>query len=298
MKSAPFDYVAPGTIEEAVSALASGGEEAKVLAGGQSLVPLLALRFAQPTLLVDLNRIPELAYVRPADDGGLVIGSMTRTHELEVNLLVAERLPLAAEAAPLIAHRQIRNRGTIGGSISYAHPAAELPAVALALGATLVARSPRGERAIPASEFFRTYFTTALAPDEVLTEIRFPAPRPRTGWAALEVSRRSGDLALVGVAATVTIEDGACADARVVLFGVGDAPVAIAGVADALRGQAVTAERARDAGAVASASIEPASDIHASGDYRKRVAAVLTRRALLRAAERGACGSIRPVRLS
>lgn len=286
MKSAPFDYVAPTSLDEAISALSAGGEEAKILAGGQSLVPLLALRFAQPALLVDLNRVEGLSYVKVAKDGGLSIGSMTRIHELEINPCFAERAPLVSEAAPLISHRQIRNRSTIGGSIAHADPAAELPAVARALGATLVARSPRGERAIPASEFFRTYFTTALAPDEVLTEIRLPAPRPRTGAAILEVSRRRGDFALVGAAATVSLEGEACSDANVVLFGVADRPVVVA--LGGLRRLSVTAERAREAGDFASASIEPGSDIHASAAYRKRVAAVLTRRALLSAAERAA----------
>lgn len=286
MKAAPFEYAAPASIDAAVAALAAAGDEAKVLAGGQSLVPLLALRFAQPTLLVDLNRIRELAFVRASADGGLSIGSMTRIQDLGVNPLVAARAPLAADAVPFISHRQIRNRSTIGGSLSHADPAAELPAVVLGLGATLVARSPRGERAIPASQFFRTYFTTALAPDEILTEVRLPPPAPRTGSAVLEMARRRGDFALVGVAATVTLAGGACAQASVVLFGVADRPVAVA--LDALRGTPITVERAREAGERASTGIEPRSDIHASGAYRKRVTAVLVRRALLAAAERAA----------
>ncbi|MCC6222978.1 MAG: xanthine dehydrogenase family protein subunit M [Thermoleophilia bacterium] len=288
MKPAPFDHVAPGSIDEAVSALASGGDDAKILAGGQSLVPLLSLRFAQPSLLVDLNRVSELAYVRPADDGGLAIGAMTRTHQLEVDPIVAERIPLAAEAAPLISHRQIRNRGTIGGSIAHADPSAELPAVALALGATLVSRSPRGERQTAAADFFRGYFTTALEADEILTEVRFPPARPGTGSAVLEVSRRAGDFALVGAAATVTLDDGACASASVVVFGVADRPVAVPAAAEVLRGGPVTAESARAAGAAVCAAVEPGSDIHATGAYRKQVAGVLARRALGIAAGRAA----------
>jgi len=286
VKAAPFDYVAPTSLEEAVSALAAGGPEAKLLAGGQSLVPLLALRIAQPALLVDLNRVQGLAYVRAAADGGLAIGSMTRIQALADNPHVTARAPLVAEAVPLISHRQIRNRSTIVGSLAHADPAAELPAVVRALGATLIARSPRGERAIAAAEFFRTHLTTALASDEVLAEIRLPPPRPRTGAAILEVSRRRGDFALAGAAATVGLERGTCANAGVVLFGVADRPVAIS--LDGLRGVSLSFERAREAGAHAAASIEPGSDIHASGAYRRRVAAVLTRRALLVAAERAA----------
>jgi CO/xanthine dehydrogenase FAD-binding subunit len=285
VKPAPFEYVAPTSVEEAIAALAQADDEAKVLAGGQSLVPLLAFRFAQPALLVDLNRIPELAYVRELPDGGVAIGAMTRTHELEVSPVLAARWPLAVAAAPYIGHRQIRNRGTIGGSIAHADPAAELPAVALATGATLVVRGPRGEREIPAREFFLGYFTTALEPDEVLVEIRVPAPAPRTGAAFVEVSRRHGDFALVGAAAQVTLNGAGVADARVTLVGVADRPVEVA-AAEILRGGPVTEATAREVGEEASAGIEPSSDLHASGAYRKEVAAVVVRRALLAAAER------------
>jgi CO/xanthine dehydrogenase FAD-binding subunit len=284
MKPPLFDYSAPKSVADAVSALAAGGDEAKVLAGGQSLVPLLAFRFAQPSLLVDLNGIRELADVRETDDGGVAIGAMTRTHQLEVSPLLAERWPLAVAAAPSIGHRQIRNRGTIGGSIAHADPAAELPAVALASGVTLVARSPRGTREIAARDFFLGYFTTALEPDEILVELRVPPPAPATGAALVEVSRRHGDFALVGAAAQVTLDGGRCADARVALVGVADRPVEVA--ADALRGAAVTAESAGEVGAEASAAIDPTSDLHASGAYRKQVASVVVRRALLEAAAR------------
>ena len=285
MKSAQFDYVAPESLDEAVSALVEGGDEAKVLAGGQSLVPLLAFRFAQPALLVDLNRVAGLAGVNETDDG-LVIGAMTRTHQLEVSPSIAARWPLAAAAAPFIGHRQIRNRGTIGGSIAHADPAAELPSVAVASGVTLVATGPRGTREIPASEFFLTYFTTALEPDEILTEIRVPAPAPRTGVAFTEVARRHGDFALVGVAVAVTVNGGGCTDARVVVLGVGDTPVEVPAAAEILRGNPVTEEAAREAGAAAAEAIDPSSDLHASAAYRKEVAAVVTRRALLEAAGR------------
>lgn len=288
MKPPIFDYVAPTTVAEAVGALAEGGDDAKVLAGGQSLVPLLAFRVIAPSLLVDLNRIPELAYVRPTDGGGVAIGAMTRTRELEESPLLAERWPLAAVAAPMIGHRQIRNRGTIGGSIAHNDPAAELAAVALATNATLVARGREGERTIPAAEFFRTFFTTALAWDEILTEIRVPAPVPKTGTAFVEVARRHGDLALVGAAVTVTLDGDAVADACVVLMGVGDGPVPVPAAAEILRGNELTEARAREASEEASAAIDPVSDLHASAIYRKEVAAVVTRRALLEAAGRAA----------
>jgi carbon-monoxide dehydrogenase medium subunit len=288
VKPPKFDYTAPASLDDAVSALAAGGEGAKVLAGGQSHVPLLAIRFAQPSLLVDLNRIPELAYVREGADGVLEIGAMTRTHELEVSPLLARGWPLAVAAAPFIGHRQIRNRGTIGGSIAHADPAAELPAVAIATGARLVATSARGSRDLAAADFFHTYFTTALEPDEILTQIRIPRPAPRTGVGFVEVARRHGDFALVGAAATVTLNGDGCADARVALVGVGDAPVEVAAAGEILRGSAVTEETAREVGAEASAAIDPGSDLHASAGYRKRVAAVVTRRALLQAAERAA----------
>jgi CO/xanthine dehydrogenase FAD-binding subunit len=226
--------------------------------------------------------------VRETDDGGVAIGAMTRTHELEVAPLLAARWPLAAAAAPYIGHRQIRNRGTIGGSIAHADPAAELPAVALASRVTLVARGPRGSREIAAADFFQTYFTTSLEFDEILTEIRIPPPAPRFGAAFVEVSRRHGDFALVGAAATVTLDGAGCADARVALVGVADTPVDVPGAAEILRGKAVTEETAREVGAEASAAIDPGSDLHASGSYRKQVAAVVTRRALLQAAERAA----------
>jgi CO/xanthine dehydrogenase FAD-binding subunit len=282
VKPPKFDYVAAGSVDEALSALADGGDEAKVLAGGQSLMPLLAFRFAQPTLLVDLNRVPELAYVRETGDG-LAVGAMTRTHQLEVSSEVAARWPLAA-APPFIGHPQIPHRGTGGGSTAPADPAAELPAVALASRATLVARSARGDREIPAAEFFVTYFTTALEPDEILAEIRVPAPPKRTGVAFIEVARRHGDFALVGVAATVTLNGDGVADASVVVLGVGDRPVAVPAAAEVLRGSPVSEESAREAGDAASAAIDPSGDLHASAVYRKEVAAVLTRRALLEAA--------------
>ncbi len=287
MKAAPFDYVAPASLDEAVAVLAGAEGEAKVLAGGQSLVPVLAFRLARPGLLVDLNRIPGLSYVRELEGGGLAIGAMTRTHELEVSPLVAGRWPLARAAAPHIGHRQIRNRGTVGGSIAHADPAAELPAVALASDALLTVRGPHGERTIPAGEFFVSVFTTVLEPGEVLTEIRVPAAAPGTGSAFVEVSRRHGDFALAGAAATVTLDGGVCTGAALVLIGVGATPIAVP-VAGALLGAGVGEAEAAAAAELARAHVDPGSDIHGSAAYRTELATVVGRRALLTAAGRAA----------
>ena len=285
MKAAPFDYVAPTSVDEAISVLAGARGEAKVLAGGQSLLPVLAFRLARPSLLVDLNRIPELSYVRESDDGGLTVGAMTRTHELEVSPLVATRWPLARDAAPHIGHRQIRNRGTVGGSIAHADPAAELPAVALATCATLVVRGPQGRRTIPATEFFVSVFTTALASDEVVTEIRVPPLPGRSGSAFVEVSRRQGDFALAGAAATVTFDGTVCTGAMLVLIGVGPSPIEIP-VAGVLCGTGVGERQVAAAAEQARALVDPGSDIHGSASYRTELATVVGRRALLEAARR------------
>src|SRR5881628_249850 len=202
MKPAAFDYFTPVTVDEAVALLAEHGGEAKPLAGGQSLIPAMNFRLARPAALVDLNRIPELSYVRAEPDGGaLVIGAMTRQRALERSDVVRRAAPLMAEAMPYVAHPQIRNRGTVGGSVAHADPAAELPAVTLALEARFRARSRSGERTIPAAEFFKGLLETALEPDELLVEIAIPHSPARSGYAFAEVARRHGDYALVGVAA-------------------------------------------------------------------------------------------------
>jgi carbon-monoxide dehydrogenase medium subunit len=285
VKAAPFALDSPGSVAEALDLLAAGGEDAKVIAGGQSLIPLLALRFAEPSRLVDLNRISELAGIRALDDGGVAIGAMTRTRELELSPLVAQRARLAAQAAPLIAHRQIRNRGTVGGSLAHADPAAELPAVMLVLGATLVAEGPGGTREIAAEDFFQGFYTTALAPDEILTEIRIPPPAPGTGTAFTEMSRRRGDFAIAGVAAAVTLEGGACVDARVAITAVADRPMLVEPAAELLRGRAVE-DAAREVAAAAAEGVSPPSDVHASSEYRHALVAVLVERALREAAGR------------
>ena len=287
MKPPPFDYVDPGSVGEAVSLLKEHEGEAKVLAGGQSLMPLLNMRMARPGVLVDVNRIADLDYIRESD-GGLAIGALTSQRAVERSDLVRSRLPLLHAATRFIAHPQIRNRGTVGGSLAHADPAAEYPAVAVALDAELTAVGPDGERTIKAGDFFVTYLTTALEPTELLTEVRLPAPPERSGWSFLEVSRRRGDFALVGVAVTLTLDGGGrCSRARVVLFGVGAAPFRARETENVLVGEKPGEQLFERAGQKAGEDVgEPLSDVHASSEYRKHLAAVLTRRALTQAAAR------------
>ena len=287
MKPAPFDYFTPATVDEALALLDTHGGDAKPLAGGQSLIPAMNFRLARPAVLVDLNRISELAYVR-AESGSLAVGAMTRQRVVERSDVVARAAPLLAEAMPSIAHPQIRNRGTMGGSIAHADPSAELPAVMLALEAQFRATSATGERSIPAGEFFRGMLETALAPGELLVEIAVPPLPARTGTAFVEMARRHGDYALVGVAAVVTLDGkGRCRAARVALLSVGDGPVLAAEAGKVLAGQAPSEELVRAAGdTAATRDVDPPSDVHATAAYRRQLVAVLTRRALARAFER------------
>ena len=286
MKPPRFDYVLPRGVEEALSVLAQHGEQAKVLAGGQSLVPLLNFRLVRPAYLVDLNDVAGLDGIRVAD-GWLCIGAMTRQRAVETSALVRERCPLLAEAMPQIGHTQIRNRGTIGGSLAHGDPAAELPAVVAALGGELVLQSARGRRVLTPEQFFVGYLTTAAAPDELLVEVRLPVTPPRTGSAFLEVSRRHGDFALVGVAVTLTIDEaGVCTAGAIALTGVGPTPVVAREAARALVGARLAPAAFEEAGSRVAAGVEPDGDLHASSEYRKHLASVLTRRALARAAER------------
>jgi CO/xanthine dehydrogenase FAD-binding subunit len=286
MKPPRFDYLVPRSLDEALGILAEHGEQAKVLAGGQSLVPLLNFRLVRPAYLVDLNEIGELAGIR-AEDGRLVLGAMTRQRAVETSALVRERCPLLADAMPQIGHVQIRNRGTVGGSLAHADPAGELPAVVAALGAELVLRSRRGERRLPPEQFFVGYLTTAAEPDELLVQTRVPAAAPRTGAAFLEVSRRHGDFALVGVAATLTLDEGGvCTACALALTGVGPTPVVPRDAARALVGAKPAPDAFEEVGRRVAAGLTPDSDLHASSEYRKHLAGVLTRRALARAAER------------
>jgi CO/xanthine dehydrogenase FAD-binding subunit len=262
------------------------GERAKVLAGGQSLVPMMNFRLARPAALVDINRVTGLAYVREGP-GSVVIGALTRHRELERSPVVRARCPLLAAAVPFIGHAAIRNRGTIGGSLAHADPAAELVAVAAALGARLVVRSVAGERVLTPSEFFVSYLTTALGADELLVEVRLPGVVPRTGSAFVEVSRRHGDFALVAVAAEVTLDDaGRCATARLALSGVGGVPFVATDEVALLLGDTPAGNTLAEVGRRVSAAVTPDGDLHASAEYRKELAAVLVRRALTEAVAR------------
>jgi len=292
MKPAPFDYFAPGTADEALALLDEHGDAAKPLAGGQSLIPAMNFRLARPQVLVDLNRAADLSYIR-SDKAGLAVGAMTRQRAVERSDLVARAAPLLAEAMPWIAHPQIRNRGTVGGSLAHADPSAELPAVALALEARFRARSAAGERSIAVADFFKGMLETALQPGELLVEVTLPALPPRTGTAFLEVARRHGDYALVGVAVVVTLDPkGRCQAARIACLSVGDGPVLAVEAGKTLVGQKRSDELLRAAAdAAAKDDVDPPSDIHASAAYRRRLVAALTRRALGRAFERAEKGS-------
>jgi len=288
MKPASFKYYAPTTVEEALSHLAEHGYDAKVLAGGQSLIPTMNFRLAQPSVLVDLNHVSELFYIRPDENGGLLIGAMARESQVEHDPLVAERAPLVHETMPHIAHPQIRNRGTFGGCIAHADPAAELPAVSVALDGRFRLRNQAGERWVAADEFFIGFFTTVMEPDELLVEVSLPSMPPRSGWSFQEVARRHGDYALVGVAAVVTLDEkDRCQQARLVFLSVGEGPVEAHQAAEALKGQVPTAEAIRVAAeAAANTDVDPGSDIHASADYRRHLTRVLARQALEQAFER------------
>jgi len=287
MKPTVFEYIAPESVDAALAILAEHGGDAKPLAGGQSLVPAMNFRVAQPAALVDLNPLAELDYIRQ-DDGELRIGAMTRQRRLERDALVAERAPLLHETMPFIAHPQIRNRGTLGGSLAHADPAGELPVIAVALDARIKARSASSERWIPAAEFFQGVFTTALSPDELLVEVAFPAMPPRTGWSFVEFARRHGDYALMGVAALVTMsENSLCRQARLVYLNAGDGPVEARQAAQLLMGQTASPGVIEAAAhSAADDEIAPFGNIHATADYQRHLARVLTRRALKQAFER------------
>lgn len=285
MKPAPFRYFAPTTLDEALALLAEHGYDAKPLAGGQSLVPTMNFRLAQPAVLIDLNRISELFYVRPATTGGVQIGAMTRQRTIERDPLIRAQTPLLHMVMPHIAHAQIRNRGTIGGSLAHADPAAELPTVAVALDAQFRLQSHQGERWVSARDFYVSLFTTALEIDEMVVEIAVPPAQPQTGWSFHEVARRHGDYALVGVAAMLRLDEtGRCADARIALLSVGDIPHLAERAASILAGEFPSTELFRAAADSVAGEIDPQHDIHASAAFRRHLARVLTQRALAEAA--------------
>jgi carbon-monoxide dehydrogenase medium subunit len=279
------EYEAPATVAEAVGLLAEHQDEASVLAGGQSLIPLLALRLARPAVLVDINGVAELSGMSRVN-GWLAVGAMTREYMAEESAAVAQAVPLLAAALPLIGHEAIRNRGTIGGSLAHADPAGELPAVARALDAEFVVRSAaETARVVAAADWFEGYLATARRPDEMLTEVRFPVAAPGTGAAFEEVARRHGDFAIVGLAAQLTLtEDGVISDARLAFSGVADVPVRAKDAEDLLGGQRPSAELFEEAAAAATACLDPPADLHGTSEYRKKVAAALVRRGLRTAA--------------
>ena len=286
MKPAPFEYFAPGSLDEALELLAQWGSEARPLAGGQSLVPAMNFRLARPAVLVDLNAIPGLSGIE-AVDGGVRIGALARQRAVELSDLVERQAPLLHETMPYIAHVQIRNRGTIGGSLAHADPAAELPAVALALDVEFHIANGDGERSVTAADFYTGLFETALEPEDLLVGVTVPPLAPGTGWSFLELSRRHGDYALVGVAATVTLgADGRCEASRVALLSVGDGPVLAEGAA-ALSGEWPARESLKAvAHDIAYHELDPPGDVHASVAFRRHLADTLVLRALKSALER------------
>jgi CO/xanthine dehydrogenase FAD-binding subunit len=279
VKPAAFEYARPESVAEALALLASEGERAKVLAGGQSLVALMNLRLAAPELVVDIGRLDELRYVKR--NGALRIGALTTQRTVEYDDSIAASCPLLAEAVAQIAHAAIRNRGTVGGSIAHADPAAELPLVMLALGGEATISSAGGTRQVAADDFFQGFLVTAIEPHELLTEVSLPLAGADEGFAFEEFARRPGDFGLVSVACRVTREGDGVGSARVVLGGMGHAPVVLDGL-DALGG--ASADDAAEAAGAAAATLEAAADIHASPAYRSHLARELTKRAVRRAA--------------
>lgn len=289
MKPAPFRHAAPRSLDEALALMRRYGAEGKALAGGQSLVPLLSMRLARPGVLVDLNRVRALDYIKNgtgAKNGREVrIGAMTRQRTAELSPVVREQLPLLAEALRYVGHPQIRNRGTVGGSIAHADPSAELPAVLSVLGGSVVLQSARATRTLKTDAFFLSYLTTAMAEDELLVEIRMPAHAGR-GTAFMEVARRHGDFALAGVAVVMETANERARSVRMAFTGVGPVPLRVEEAEAAVTDRPLTAAVFAEAGRIVAARLEPDSDIHATAEYRKAVAGTLAERALHLAATR------------
>ena len=291
MKPPKFQYFAPATFGEATALLHQHGVDAKVLAGGQSLMPLLSMRLVRPQVVIDVNRVSELQYISPAPGGGLAVGALTRQRDLERSDLVSKTAPLLAAALPFIGHLPTRNRGTVGGSMVHADPAAELPAVGVALQAQFVLARGQDRRVVPAADFFLDYLTTALEPDELLTEVRCPVLQGRWGWGFQEVCRREGDFALVGAVALLQLDDDdRCREARITMFGVGGVPLRMERAEQVLAGARISSQHwddaVTDAARLVSEDLTPQSDVHASSQYRKEVAGVLARRTLQEAQAR------------
>ncbi|HTY68872.1 MAG TPA: xanthine dehydrogenase family protein subunit M [Alphaproteobacteria bacterium] len=285
MKPAKFEYHAPATVDEAVGLLKRYNGEARVLAGGQSLIPMMNFRVAAPAALVDLNRIPSLAYIR-ADGDTVRIGAMTRQRAIEFSPVVREKLPLLHEAISWVGHLPTRSRGTIGGSLAHADPAAELPMALQALEGEVVARGPAGERTIKAGDLFSSSLTTTLKPDEILTEIRFPASPPGAAYAVEEFARRHGDFAITAIACLLVRDGTRCKMARLATGGVGPVPLRLTAAETILEQRGLAEDAIEAAAAAAAAAVDPMSDHQGSAEYRRHLTQVLTRRAVQKALAR------------
>ncbi|MGF6272376.1 CO/xanthine dehydrogenase FAD-binding subunit [Massilia sp. UYP11] len=280
MKPPKFDYIRPTTVDEAIAALVAAEGDGKIIAGGQSLVPMLNFRLLNPTILIDINRIEELNYLEEQPDGGLRIGSLTRHHVLETSPVVKRLFPVLNAAMAHVAHLAIRNRGTIGGSITHADPAAELPLMMVLLETEIGIVSPRGRRAVAAEDFFLGSLTSAVEEGEIVTDINVPALPPGAGWAFEEVARRSGDFALAAVGVILAVEDGKITQARVGVMGVGDTPMRMFDAETVLYDEACDEAILGQVVAAVRSAVEPPSDLHASSDYRRHLVGNLVRRAV------------------
>jgi carbon-monoxide dehydrogenase medium subunit len=286
MKPAPFDYRCPDTVEETLSLLAQHVGDAKLMAGGQSLVPMLNVRVVRPALVIDITRLLELDFVRERANGGLTCGALTRHRVMETSRLVARHFPVIPETMQHVAHLAIRNRGTLGGSLSHADPSAELPMLSRLLDASIVARSVRGERAIESADFFRAPLTTALAEDEIVVRIEMPGLPLGMGWCFQEFARRTGDFALAAVGILLEVSDGRIREARVAMMAVGDTPLRRPEAEALLSGQSLSDDLVAAAVHAACHSLKPNRDLHASSEFRRHLAGVLMGRALRKAWQR------------
>lgn len=285
MIPASFDYFAPKTLSEAIALLQKHGSDAKILAGGQSLIPLMKLRMASPKLLIDLNRLSDLSYIRESD-GFLTIGAMTRESEIDASDLIRRKYPILSDTAGVIGDPLVRNMATVGGNLAHADPANDHPATMLALGTEVVATGPKGARKIPIGDFFTDIFTTSLKSDEILTEIRIPIPPARSGGAYLKVERKVGDFAAAAVAVQVTLDGNSCKRVGIGLTNVGPMPIKASRAEAALIGKAADEKNIREAARIASEEAQPSDDLRGSAEYKRSLIRVLTARALHKAIAR------------
>lgn len=281
-----FEYLQPKTVPEAIGLLDRYGEDAKILSGGQSLIPMMKFRLARPAILIDINRLPDLSYIRE-EDGYLKIGGLTREADLESSELIRSKYPIILDTARVIADPQVRNMATLAGNLAHGDPANDHPATMLALNAEVVAVGPQGERVLPIGSFFVTLFTTELRHDEIVREVRIPIPPARSGGAYLKLERKVGDFATVGVAAQITLnDDGACERVGIGLTNVGATPIKAVKAEESLRGKALEGTILEEAGRLAAEESEPSSDLRGPAEYKRGLVKELTRRALVRARER------------